>query len=128
MTPDAFTHRSPFFGPASYVSCFRNSQLSPDFPNMKWKSIVSLLLSVVSICAQTIGLSYASLGMIAAASGNPAPKNAAQLADFGSSLAMVLAPVAVIFALVSWPKELPWVRVCVLCLSAGAVLWAFVVI
>jgi hypothetical protein len=95
---------------------------------MRWKSVVSLVLSVVSICAQTIALSYASSGMTTVASGGQAPGNAARIADFGSTLAMILAPVAVISAVVAWPKESPWVRVFVLCLSVGAVLWSLIIV
>ena len=95
---------------------------------MKWKSVVSLVLSVASICAHTIGLSYASLGLTAVASGGHAPENAARIAGFGTTLAMILAPVAMICAVVAWPKESFWVRMFVLCLSVGAVLWSLIIV
>jgi hypothetical protein len=95
---------------------------------MKWKSVVSLVLSAASICAQTIGLSYASLAATAVASGGRAPAGAVQIADCASFLAMILAPAAVLLAAVAWPRELPWVRVLVLCLAAVAVLWSLVMV
>lgn len=96
--------------------------------DMKWKSATSLVLSLASICAQCVGLSYASLGMTAVASGDQAPESAARIAGFGSTVAMILAIAALVLAIASWPKESAWMRVLVVCASAGAMLWSLVVV
>ena len=95
---------------------------------MKWKAAVSVALSVVSICTQFVGLSYASSGAITVARGGQVNRNFSSAAGAASALAIVLALLAVILAAMSWPREPRWARVSALCLALGALLWSLVMV
>ena len=53
------------------------------------------------------------------ARGAQAGRNLAWVAGTASALAVALALLALILAIVSWPRETQWVRVSVLCLAVG---------
>ena len=95
---------------------------------MRWKPVVSVALSVVSIGAQEVGLSCAYSGAIIARKGGHVDQTVASVGGAASTLAIVLALLALGLAVISWPKERSWVRVSALCLAVGALLWSFVMV
>jgi hypothetical protein len=95
---------------------------------MKRKSVASAVCSALSIGAQFLGLSCASSVAVVAASGGEVPRTVLTAIDLIWMLAIPLALVAVVLAGLSWSKESQWVRVPVLCLSGGAVLWSLVMV
>jgi hypothetical protein len=95
---------------------------------MRWKPITSVTLSVVSICAQFVGLSCASSGAITVARGGQVNRSFASIAGVASTLAIVLSLLALALAAVSRPREPRWARVSVLCLAVGALVWSLVTV
>jgi hypothetical protein len=92
------------------------------------KSLASAACAVVSMGAKFIALSSASSAAGAAATGGLVSRNAVRIAESADALAILLALLALVLAVLAWPKEKPWVRVPVLCLSLGAALWSLVMV
>ncbi len=95
---------------------------------MTWESVASAAISVASICAQAVGLSRASSAAIAVARGGQANRTFAMVAGVASPLAIALALLALALAARPRPKEPRWVRMSVLCLAVGAMIWSVVVV
>jgi hypothetical protein len=95
---------------------------------MRWKPLVSIACSLVSIGVQSIGLARASIAAGIAAAGARVARSAVGFVDVVCASAFPLALVAVLLAVLAWPKESPCVRVPVACLSFGAVLWSLVIV
>ena len=92
------------------------------------KPLASMAISVVSICVQAIGLSFASSGAVAVAKRGQVNRALPSVAGAASALAIVLALLALSLAVVSWPKEPPWSRALAFCLAVGALLWSLLVV
>ncbi|MGA2253023.1 MAG: hypothetical protein ABSG53_00040 [Thermoguttaceae bacterium] len=86
---------------------------------MRWNAVASVVLSVVSICVQAVELSCAT---IMVGKGHDRP--------FASWVAIVLALLALSLAVIgiAQPREEQWVRVLVLCLAVGALLYSLYVV
>jgi hypothetical protein len=95
---------------------------------MRWKPVASAMLSVASICTQVAGFWCASSVAITLAKGGQVNRTLASVAGPASTLAIVLALLALPLAVMSWPRERSSVRVSALCLAVGAICWSLLVI
>ena len=91
-------------------------------------SICSAGLAVLSIVVQSWSLAVAGAGARAAAMGHAAAPEGVMLSGTGSRAALILAIVAAALAMSAWTHERSPVRVSVLCLSFGAILFALLIV
>jgi hypothetical protein len=95
---------------------------------MRWKSIASAVLSLISLCCQAIGSSAASAGMTAMAEGGQASHRLTSVSGAATLLAILLAVAATALAVISWPNESRSVRLFIACLSLAALVSSLIVV